>query len=164
MFFHSRKLAKRILEASKHPDSSKQQDVISGLGADLVCCLLDSQMPDGLASKPGRAWQRRRIRLRAIEIMRLKARDSLSMGELCQKLGVSWRQLDYAFKEHFGLAPKAYYNRLRLQGLREDLLKAGPGSTVTQLAGNWGFTHFGQLSVDYRNLFGDNPSTTLKQH
>lgn len=52
---------------------------------------------------------------------------------------------------------------LRLDGLRGDLQKATAGETVTTVATRWGFTHFGQLGRDYKNLFGELPSQTLKQ-
>jgi AraC family ethanolamine operon transcriptional activator len=104
---------------------------------------------------------RRRAREQAVAYMRAHASDAPNIAALCRRIGVSWRLLDYAFKDYYGVTPKAYLNMLRLDGLRSDLLRAGPEATVTDLAGEWGFGHFGQLSVDYRKRFGERPSDTL---
>jgi transcriptional regulator GlxA family with amidase domain len=57
--------------------------------------------------------------------------------------------------------PKAYLKTLRLNAARRDLLGGGPRTTVTDVALEWGFLHFGWFSQDYRRLFGETPSQTL---
>jgi len=45
------------------------------------------------------------------------------------------------------------------------LRKAKSGSTtVTDVALNWGFWHFGEFSRAYKNCFGELPSGTLKEN
>jgi methylphosphotriester-DNA--protein-cysteine methyltransferase len=41
----------------------------------------------------------------------------VTIRQLCAESGVSWRTLDYAFKERFGIGPKVY---LCLQGALRD--------------------------------------------
>jgi AraC family ethanolamine operon transcriptional activator len=106
---------------------------------------------------------RNAVRKRALEYMDHHAKDSPSISEICKQLGCSWRLLDYAFADHFGVTPKAYLKLMRLDGLRRCLRKADANSTVTDAALNWGFTHFGKLAKDYRLRFGELPSKTLKQ-
>ena len=86
------------------------------------------------------------------------------MSELCEAAHVSERTLQKAFKEIMGMSPVTYLHRLRLHRARDELRNAETGSTtVTDVALNWGFWHFGEFSRTYRNCFGEVPSHTLKQ-
>jgi AraC family ethanolamine operon transcriptional activator len=86
------------------------------------------------------------------------------MSELCEAAQVSERTLQKAFKEIMGMSPVTYLHRLRLHRARDELRKAESGSTtVTDVALNWGFWHFGEFSRAYKNCFGEVPSKTLKQ-
>ena len=106
---------------------------------------------------------RNAIRKQALEYMNHHVKDNPSISEVCKQLGCSWRLLDYAFADYFGVTPKAYLKLMRLDGLKRSLRKADANSTVTDAALNWGFTHFGKLAKDYRLRFGELPSKTLKQ-
>ncbi|MCH8337094.1 MAG: helix-turn-helix domain-containing protein, partial [Proteobacteria bacterium] len=87
------------------------------------------------------------------------------MSELCATANVSERTVQNAFQDIMGMSPLTYLHRLRLHRARDELRKAKSGSTtVTDVALNWGFWHFGEFSRAYRNCFGEVPSTTLKQH
>jgi AraC family ethanolamine operon transcriptional activator len=103
------------------------------------------------------------VRKRALEYMDQHARDNPSISDICRQIGCSWRLLDYAFADCFGVTPKTYLQLMRLNGLRRSLRKADADSTITDAALNWGFTHFGKLAQDYRLQFGELPSETLKQ-
>jgi transcriptional regulator GlxA family with amidase domain len=77
---------------------------------------------------------------------------------------VSERTLEYAFKETMGLTPVTYLTRLRLHRVRQALLAAAPGSTtVSIVALDWGFWHFGEFSRAYKECFGELPSDTLRR-
>lgn len=85
--------------------------------------------------------------------------SSDSMAEL---LGVSRRTLFHAFRTSLGMGPYQFDRLIRLHQLRRALIHAFPESSqVTVLAVDHGFSHLGRLSVDYRNLFGESPRTTL---
>ena len=86
------------------------------------------------------------------------------MTDLCRAAGVSERTLEYAFKEAMGLTPMAYLIRLRLHRVRQALLAATHASTtVSAVALDWGFWHFGEFSRAYRACFGELPSDTLRR-
>lgn len=86
-----------------------------------------------------------------------------SIPELCEVTGVSKRTLEYAFNEFYGMNPKAYLNAVRLNAVRKQLWKAKPGNLkVSDAANAWGFWHMGKFAADYRKLFGEVPSETLK--
>jgi AraC-like DNA-binding protein len=92
------------------------------------------------------------------------AGDHLYVSDLCKAAAVSERTLEYAFKEVMGLTPMAYLTRLRLHRVREALLAASQGSTtVSAVALDWGFWHFGAFSRAYKECFGELPSDTLRR-
>ena len=87
------------------------------------------------------------------------------MSELCAAANVSERTVQKAFQDIMGMSPTTYLHRLRLHRARDDLRKATGGTTtVTDVALNWGFWHFGEFSRAYRNCFGEVPSSTLKRN
>jgi transcriptional regulator GlxA family with amidase domain len=63
-----------------------------------------------------------------------------------------------------GLTPVAYLSRLRLHRVRNALQSATTGSTtVSTVALDWGFWHFGEFSRAYKECFGELPSDTLRR-
>jgi AraC family ethanolamine operon transcriptional activator len=91
--------------------------------------------------------------------------DEITAVELCTLADCSQRWLEQSFKTRFGVTPKAYVKYLRLARLRSDLQQASCGErqTVFELASVYGFWHMGQLAGDYRKVYGELPSDTLKQ-
>ena len=87
------------------------------------------------------------------------------VSELCAAARVSERTLQYAFRDIMGMSPLTYLHRLRLHWARDELRVAKRGSTtVTDVALNWGFWHFGEFSRAYKNCFGEPPSSTLRRN
>jgi len=92
------------------------------------------------------------------------AEDRVYVTDLCRAAAVSERALEYAFKEVMGLTPMAYLVRLRLHRVRQALLAATHGTTtVSAMALDWGFWHFGEFSRAYKDCFGELPSDTLRR-
>jgi AraC-like DNA-binding protein len=90
--------------------------------------------------------------------------DYLYVSDLCRVAGVSERTLEYAFKDVMGLTPMTYLIRLRLHRVRQALLAATQGSTtVSAVALDWGFWHFGEFSRAYKECFDELPSDTLRR-
>ncbi len=85
----------------------------------------------------------------------------LSIAELCVQLGLSRRTLQYAFHDALNLNPVAYLRAVRLNNVRRELRH---GESVTFAATKWGFWHLGTFAKDYRNMFGELPSATLKRY
>ena len=100
-----------------------------------------------------------------------KARDYIdahadeppAIQDVCRAAGVSWRTLNYAFRETFGVTPKEYLQATRLDGVRKELHQRGPSAKIADIANNWGFWHMGQFAADYRRQFGELPSETPKR-
>jgi len=83
--------------------------------------------------------------------------------DLCRGIGVSERNLEYAFKEILGMSPVAFLRRARLHRVRQALRAGTRGTTtVSAEALKWGFWHFGDFSKSYKDCFGESPSDTLR--
>jgi AraC family transcriptional regulator, ethanolamine operon transcriptional activator len=121
---------------------------------------------DGLVTDAGSApvascSTRRRVARAAEEVLRQRLDDPPSLSELCHALNVPERTLNAAFHEGFGMAPKAYLRALRLSAAHMRL-RCGKGS-VTEAATDLGFFHFGRFAGEYRAMFGEPPSETLRR-
>ena len=99
-----------------------------------------------------------------IELILKRAGDSsLPVNELCLAAGVSERSLRRLFHDRYGISPKNYIIRTRLNNVRRDLKKfSNVKNKIADVANNHGFWHMGQFAADYRKLFGDLPSDTLR--
>jgi AraC-like DNA-binding protein len=88
---------------------------------------------------------------------------SLSFQEISQKIGVSGRTLRLACREQLGASPFQYVMLRRMQAVRRALQKADPAiARVTDIASDHGFFELGRFAVNYRRVFGETPSATLK--
>jgi AraC-like DNA-binding protein len=100
---------------------------------------------------------------KAEEYVLARSGDHVAVSDLCRVAGASERTLEKAFKETMGLTPVTYLTRLRLHRAREALLEGTQGTTtVSAVALEWGFWHFGEFARAYRNCFGELPSETLR--
>jgi AraC-like DNA-binding protein len=114
-----------------------------------------------LHARPARLLRHLAV-VRACDYIEANLRAPLSLADLCASAGVSTRALEYGFRDFYALGPMAYVRSLRLCRVREDLLDSTRnGNSVSNTARRWCFTHMGQFSHDYRELFGEMPSTTL---
>jgi AraC-like DNA-binding protein len=84
--------------------------------------------------------------------------------ELAQMIGVSLRSLSACCQEYLGMGPKRYLRLRRMHLARQALRKAAPNAiTVTDVATQFGFWQLGRFAGEYKSLFGETPSCTLKR-
>lgn len=76
-------------------------------------------------------------------------------------IGVSRRNLEFCCKAITGLSPQKYIYIVRLNAIRK-ILKSGSNQKITEIAYDWSFDHLGRFSHDYKNLFGELPSKTIR--
>ena len=87
----------------------------------------------------------------------------LRIGQLCREIEVSERTLRDAFYKVADTSPLAYLKTERLNRIYRVLRDVDPVETqVKQVAIAYGFSHLGQFSQDYKQLFGELPSETLR--
>lgn len=100
----------------------------------------------------------------ADEYMRAHLEASITLISLCKALHTSERPLNYGFHEVFGVSPMAYLKTLRLQAVRTQLQRADPAATeIAEIANRFSFQSLGHFSRDYKTMFGELPSETLRQ-
>ena len=78
-------------------------------------------------------------------------------------LGVSRRWLQLSFNEVLRVGPLAYLRAMRLGGARRMLANGTAGMQVKDAVEAFGFWHLSRFSHDYRCLFGELPSETLRR-
>lgn len=132
------------------------------LRSGVLCCLMDiledGEHPEAAGMTPQKRWNL----VRQAREMLHDARDTgLDIEQLCRELGVSRRTLQYSFQEQVGMNPVAYLRTQRLNGVRQMLKQ---GQNVTDAATAWGFWHFGHFSQEYKKLFGELPSDTMRRY
>jgi AraC family ethanolamine operon transcriptional activator len=86
--------------------------------------------------------------------------STLNIEMLCRELGISRRTLQYCFNDLVGMNPVAFLRAQRLNAVRQMLKES---CSVTEAATTWGFWHFGHFSQEYKKLFGELPSATLRR-
>jgi AraC family ethanolamine operon transcriptional activator len=92
-------------------------------------------------------------------------RASISVPEFARKTGINQRSMELLFNKTLGITPRQYLYGQRLHGVHRELQLRQPTSRcVTQVATSWGFSELGRFAGDYRHLFGELPSATLKKH
>ncbi len=87
--------------------------------------------------------------------------SAITIGMIAAAAGTTPRSLQLGFRKACGMTPLQYVRCERLYGAHYDLMKAGPGATVADIAYHWGFTHLGRFARDYRAAFGVSPRQRL---
>ena len=100
----------------------------------------------------------------ALDFIHAKRRR-VSISEICFHTSTSERTLERLFSSTLGLSPKKYLSRFLLQEARNYLIMSSHcHTTVIDVAHKLGFYHMGQFAADYKCLFGELPSDTLKSY
>ncbi|WP_300719802.1 AraC family transcriptional regulator [Pseudomonas sp.] len=100
---------------------------------------------------------------RAINYIHQHAREEIKLNEIVACSGVSRLKLFDGFKKHIGLPPMFYIRRYRLGEIRKAIIQDRSNAQISGIALDWGYTHLGRFSSDYRKFFGECPSHTAKR-
>jgi AraC family ethanolamine operon transcriptional activator len=148
---------------SRAPGARIEAEDLQESVLDLLCTALSTGTRPPADPHCSRIRHSRRIVQQARELVLAQAGQRLSIADLCRQMHISRRALQYSFQAVVGLSPLAYLRILKLNQVRRRLHDAHePSGRVTQAATTWGFEHLGQFSQDYRRLFGECPSATLR--
>ena len=106
---------------------------------------------------------RERVIARALELIRAHEGQPLFTSDLCRAAGVSERTLRTTFNEYFGVGPIRLLKMRQLREIRAALLVSDPAQeTVASIAGRFGVWDFSLFARNYKRLFGESPSQTLR--
>ena len=137
------------LQAFSEPLVMPMPESISGRyseASDADCC---SALPAGL--------------VRALGWLRGHLSEPIQLERLAQISGVRPRTLETHFRQFMGTTPLGWVRRMRLARARQELLRSGPETTVTDVALSSGFSQFGRFAAEYRKVFGELPSKTIER-
>jgi len=90
-----------------------------------------------------------------------------SMSQVAAQLGVSRRHLQTCFNSAVGTTATEFVRAERLNQVRKVLVearRAGRAVSIGNVAADWGFWHLSRFASDYRDMFGELPSETLRPH
>jgi AraC-like DNA-binding protein len=95
------------------------------------------------------------------QFIRIHAQEDINIDDIVEASGTQYRTLYNAFKEIHGVSPMNYLRKVRMEGVRQELLTSCADQQVAPIAMKWAFLHLGRFSVEYKKLFGESPSETL---
>lgn len=126
----------------------------------IVLAVADTSTTADPAISPSRKAVVDRVR----EYILAHREEPVTVADLCAVLNVSRRTLQYSFQAVLNVNPVAYLRAIRLNGTRRALRAAAddPHATVADIAARWGFWHLSHFASDYKLMFGELPSQTLR--
>jgi AraC family transcriptional regulator, ethanolamine operon transcriptional activator len=106
----------------------------------------------------------RSLATRARDYLKAHGSRAVFQADLCAELDISDRSLRRVFVDYFGMSPGRYLKLLRLNQARRALRAVEqPVASVTEVGMRYAFFDLGRFAADYRSLFGELPSSTLRK-
>jgi AraC-like DNA-binding protein len=152
--------AARLAETA--PNAPAQPEVAKSLERALIDAMIQCVASSSLEMRTA-ARRHAQIIARLEDLLAANRDRPLYLAEICATTGVSERTLRVCCHEHLGMGPVRYLWLRRMHLARAALIRADPASaTVTSIATDHGFWELGRFSVEYRTLFGESPSVSLR--
>lgn len=130
--------------------------LMSGL---LTC--LDHNYREELASG-GRRSAKPAYVSRAQEFLKQNVSQPIGPEDVAAAVRVNTRALFVGFKTYLNTTPMRYLKDLRLDMVRETLLRLEPHrASITSVAMDYGFHHLGHFCAAYKERFGEQPRETV---
>lgn len=101
--------------------------------------------------------------IRAVTWLRGHLSHRVDLDLLASVAGVRPRTLETHFKTFLGTTPLGWLRRARLAHARRELERGDMNATITRIALSSGFKHLARFAGEYREIFGETPSATLRR-
>ena len=150
-------LVKYVTEQKKLDDKLTYHLMEEKLMELLTTCLVES-----LPSKIDKANSYQKFS-KIIDYIHGNLSETSTVYQICENTKIPERTVRRLISKKYGLSPKVYLNRLRLNEVRRNLKSNAKNLNVVQSAMEYNFWHMGQFSRDYKNLFGELPSKTINK-
>ncbi|WP_448626635.1 AraC family transcriptional regulator [Geodermatophilus sp. URMC 64] len=111
---------------------------------------------------PGTPTRPRSLK-KALSLLEDHCHEPLTTADVAEAVGVSVRSLQEAFRTHLDTTPMAHLRAVRMSRIHAELVAGGERTSVTDVALRWGVTHTGRFAQEYRRMYGQSPSQTLRQ-
>lgn len=120
-----------------------------------------SRLQDRPMGRP--RYPRGRVLARALELIEASSGQPLLLQDLCRVTCVSERTLRNVFHEYFNVGPMRLMKVRQLQEIHTALQAADRSAeTVADIATRFGVWDFSSFARNYRALYGETPSRTLR--
>lgn len=159
-----RQCARACRVAELKPDNIAQGEAARSLEQDLLYAIVKCMTPPDTHEHGAKSQYHTSIMERFEELLAADTSRQLRISEMCTALGVPERTLRLCCAEMLGMGPSQYVRLLRLKLVRSALRHPrAAGTTIAQIAGQYGFSEFGRFAIVYRLAFGERPSATLQR-
>jgi AraC-like DNA-binding protein len=149
-----------IRTAARRPELFADALGTHGLEQQLVEALIECLLPPPEQQEDSAAACDRAVLARFEEL--LLGGPVRTFAEICRESGVSPRRLRDCCVRHLGMSPADYRRQRALQQVNRELRQANRTSTVAVVAKRHGFKGLGRFAANYRALYGESPSATLR--
>jgi len=140
------------------------EEAAHGLEQQLIEALVDGVATGSAIDIPSATRERQDMALRFEALLQAQPERSFRMAEICAALGVSTQILRLSCEEQLGMGPAEYVRRRRMQLVHRALRRKNPDmATISAVARHYGFHGSGRFAADYRALYGELPSATLRR-
>lgn len=147
--------------AEDNSDALMQGEIARSLEEELTVTMVKCLAGPALDIALGR-HNHSRIMKRLEEFLSENSSRPLYLADICQATGAAERTLRASCQETLGMSPARYLRLRRMHLARRALLTASTETTVTAVAMDNGFWELGRFATEYRSLFGEAPSATLR--
>jgi AraC-like DNA-binding protein len=152
-----------IRTAEARSEVLADREAAHGLEQQMIHALVDSLSAEPVYRETAAASRRRGVLARFEDL--LEAEPFLKISEIGAALGVSQRMLRECSKKNLGTSPSRYRHLRRMQRVHRALRRENPDTaTVSEVARRYGFRNLGSFAANYRALYGELPSATLRGH
>lgn len=151
-------LAGLLQSMMTRPETLGAQSAVAVVESRIFDIILD-MIPSAELIEP--LHHRARIAREILAMMKEHREYPLSITDLCIRTGARERTLFLSCMEAFGKSPARLLVELRLNAARRVLSHPDDATSVTRVAAQFGFNHFGRFSASYLRQFGELPSATL---
>jgi len=153
-----------ITETIKKLETSKYISLLNEINFKIPILLITTLATANPVQKIDEPFIKTRGFRKALDVIMQSPTDYHNLSDLCKTAGVSARTLQYVFKERLGVTPFSFIKFYKLNHIYEILKKkAGTALFVSDVANEYGFWHMGQFAKDYKKIFGELPSDTVRK-
>ncbi len=152
--------AMRVTET--HPGTTQGTEAARGLEQQIIERLAECLSAGAPVMGGAKTDRHADIVARFDGLARAHPNRSPSIVEMCATLGVAHRTLLICCQEQLGISPGRYLRLRRMQSARRALRSQRSGATVAEVARQCGFAQLGRFAAEYRVLYGELPSKTLR--
>jgi AraC-like DNA-binding protein len=148
--------------AETDPDVVAHREVVRAMEHDLTYALVKCFAGDEAHRDTGARQRRLSVVSRFEDALASQEGDHRPTRGLAALIGAPERLLRTCCAEFLGMPPSRYARLRRLHLVRRALRRADPVASVGAIARQHGFSELGRFAVAYRMIFGEAPSTTLR--